>query len=213
MKKYRTRQSIRESQNNVEDSSNSSNLDMPSTSTGITSSNNAVYRIIEEDSDDEVPPNVCNNLPEIVEQELINILPTPLNGTHDMYNESTDNATNSHDVNEYTDTDSSMYESEGVVSLTPNFKARNGESATPESGIGSSGACSSSGTNHSGGSQYRRHLACSSSSNGNGSRFMQAPLDDGSDGDQEYIYERFKQRLKKVRVNIRNQIFGDSDSN
>lgn len=82
LRKYRTRQSLRD----ICDSSTSNNsFDAPSTSTGITASNNSVFRIIEQDSDEDVPPNDCveNNISS--EDNLVNILPTPLNGTHDMY--------------------------------------------------------------------------------------------------------------------------------
>lgn len=80
LRKYRTRQSLKE----IFDCSNSS-FDTPSTSTGITGSNSAVFRVVEQDSDDEVPPIVCTENQNNVESNLINILPTPLNGTHDLY--------------------------------------------------------------------------------------------------------------------------------
>lgn len=78
LRKYRTRQSLKEI---FECSTSNNSFDAPSTSTGITGSSNSVFRVIEQDSDDDVPPENPNNL----EDNLINILPTPLNGTHDLY--------------------------------------------------------------------------------------------------------------------------------
>lgn len=75
LRKYRTRQSLKD----MFECSNSS-FDTPSTSTGITGSSSAVFRVVEQDSDEDVPENLNN-----VENNLINILPTPLNGTHDLY--------------------------------------------------------------------------------------------------------------------------------
>ncbi|KAJ3650202.1 hypothetical protein Zmor_021903 [Zophobas morio] len=83
LRKYRTRQSLREMCDSSSPSNNS--LDAPSTSTGITSSNNAVFRVIEQDSDEDVPPNNCTENGGSEENNFVNILPTPLNGTHDMY--------------------------------------------------------------------------------------------------------------------------------
>lgn len=80
LRKYRTRQSLKE----IFDCSNNS-FDAPSTSTGITGSSSSVFRVIEQDSDDDVPPNVCTERPDNLENNLVNILPTPLNGTHDLY--------------------------------------------------------------------------------------------------------------------------------
>lgn len=82
LRKYRTRQSLKE----MYDTDASSNpFDTPSTSTGITGSSNSLFRVIEQDSDDEIPPNVCIENHNSAENNLINILPTPLNGTHDLY--------------------------------------------------------------------------------------------------------------------------------
>lgn len=82
LRKYRTRQSLRE----VCDSSTSNNsFDAPSTSTGITGSNSSVFRIIEQDSDEDIPPTECAENHNGTEDNLVSILPTPLNGTHDMY--------------------------------------------------------------------------------------------------------------------------------
>lgn len=82
LRKYRTRQSLKE----IFDCSTSNNsFDAPSTSTGITGSSNSVFRVIEQDSDDDAPPDVCAENPNNLENNLINILPTPLNGTHDLY--------------------------------------------------------------------------------------------------------------------------------
>lgn len=61
-------------------------IDAPSTSTGITSSSNSShYRIIEQDSDDEI---INNHNSDTIERNgdgnnFVNILPTPLNGLHD----------------------------------------------------------------------------------------------------------------------------------
>ncbi|XP_068896111.1 uncharacterized protein [Tenebrio molitor] len=81
-RKYRTRQSVRET---CDSSTSNNSFDAPSTSTGITSSNNSVFRVIEQDSDEDVPPNNCIENGGSEENNFVNILPTPLNGTHDMY--------------------------------------------------------------------------------------------------------------------------------
>lgn len=65
----------------------SSSLDTPSTSTGITSSKSNLYRVIEQDSDDE-PRNeneIRENNDNVEENNFISILPTPLNGTRDIF--------------------------------------------------------------------------------------------------------------------------------
>lgn len=82
LRKYKTRQSLKEI---FECSTSNNSFDAPSTSTGITGSNNSVFRVIEQDSDDDMPPNVCAENQNHLESNLINILPTPLNGTHDLY--------------------------------------------------------------------------------------------------------------------------------
>lgn len=79
--KYNTRQSVR----NSAEVNNS--LDTPSTSTGITSSKNTLYRVIEQDSDEE-PRNTNENREDdnvTEENNFVNILPTPLNGTRDIF--------------------------------------------------------------------------------------------------------------------------------
>lgn len=68
-------------------SEQSSSLDAPSTSTGITSSKSNLYRVIEQDSDEE-PRNGTESHEEDdnpEENNFISILPTPLNGTRDLY--------------------------------------------------------------------------------------------------------------------------------
>ena len=84
-RKYRTRS---RSLKRVSESSASNNsLDVPSTSTGITGTSASVYRIIEQDSDDEAPValNNCIENRNTSESNFINIIPTPLNGSHDMF--------------------------------------------------------------------------------------------------------------------------------
>lgn len=79
--KYFTRQSVRTS------GESTSSFDTPSTSTGITSSENALYRVIEQDSDEE-PRNGNENREDdnnADENNFISILPTPLNGTRDIF--------------------------------------------------------------------------------------------------------------------------------
>ncbi|XP_066154685.1 DDB1- and CUL4-associated factor 5 [Euwallacea fornicatus] len=87
--RYRTRQCLREACANA---GLNMLLDTPSTSTGITSSNSSVYRVLEQDSEDEAlnltvhsPQNgdndEDNHSSNNEEENLVNILPTPLNGT------------------------------------------------------------------------------------------------------------------------------------
>ncbi|KAK5648903.1 hypothetical protein RI129_003795 [Pyrocoelia pectoralis] len=79
-KKCKTRQNFKDI---CENSISNSSIDAPSTSTGITSSS-TVYRLVEQDSDEEAPVNGCYEDRTNSEQNFVNILPTPLNGTHDM---------------------------------------------------------------------------------------------------------------------------------
>ncbi|KAB0801590.1 hypothetical protein PPYR_03776 [Photinus pyralis] len=79
-KKCKTRQSFQDiSENSVSNSS----IDAPSTSTGITSSS-TVYRLVEQDSDEEALGNRCYEEGTHSEENFVTILPTPLNGSHDM---------------------------------------------------------------------------------------------------------------------------------
>ncbi|KRT82667.1 hypothetical protein AMK59_4186, partial [Oryctes borbonicus] len=86
-KKYRTRsQSMREMCEVANSGANSSCFDVPSTSTGITGTATSVYRVIEQDSDEEISPgNACNENGSNLENNFVDIIPTPLNGSHDMY--------------------------------------------------------------------------------------------------------------------------------
>ncbi|CAH1965595.1 unnamed protein product [Acanthoscelides obtectus] len=82
--KYFTRQSLRNA------GEQNSSIDAPSTSTGITSSKSALFRLIEQDSDEEPRNSTENaeedgNTEEVVDQNnFISILPTPINGTKDI---------------------------------------------------------------------------------------------------------------------------------
>ncbi|KAG5882587.1 hypothetical protein JTB14_030136 [Gonioctena quinquepunctata] len=86
--KYFTRQSVRNlteiAEDNVDNSTENS-VDTPSTSTGITNSERSLFRLIEQDSDDETR-NLNEPEPSDVVEEnnFVNILPTPLNGTRDV---------------------------------------------------------------------------------------------------------------------------------
>lgn len=80
-KKCKTRQNFKDI---CENSVSNSSIDAPSTSTGITGSSNSVFRVIEQDSDEDFPPNSCLESRSNSEENFVNILPTPLNGTHDM---------------------------------------------------------------------------------------------------------------------------------
>lgn len=80
-KKCKTRENFKDiSENSISNSS----IDAPSTSTGITGSSNSVFRVIEQDSDEDLPSNGCLESRSNSEENFVNILPTPLNGTHDL---------------------------------------------------------------------------------------------------------------------------------
>ncbi|KAK4884518.1 hypothetical protein RN001_000789 [Aquatica leii] len=79
-KKCKTKQNFKDI---CENSVSSSSIDGPSTSTGITSSA-TVFRVVEQDSDEDIPLNRCLENTTNSEENFVNILPTPLNGTHDM---------------------------------------------------------------------------------------------------------------------------------
>lgn len=80
LKRYRTKESLRDMCDNF-----NSSIDTPSTSTGITSSHNNLFRVIEQDSEEDIPPNGCVENSIVPEENLVNILPTPINGTQDMF--------------------------------------------------------------------------------------------------------------------------------
>lgn len=200
---------------------------MPSTSTGITASSSSVYRIYEQDSDEEQQQQQSSAATAVAaantngspDQPLINILPTPLNGTHDMYinilqvpvqnrNNNVITVRNETSVNYETssnftrDSESSSGEMEDVAN-TPNGKYDGCNNCTPDSGI-SSRPCSTAGSMN---SVY--NMPCSSGMGNRRSRH----IDDNSD-DPDWGYETFKKRLKRARLNLRNNInHGDSDSN
>lgn len=217
--KYKTRSNSAREREEVQ---SSESLDVPSTSTGITASNSSVYRIYDQDSEEET--NVNNRpSPGVEEQPLINILPTPLNGTHDMYinilqvpvsngnsvitvrNESAAYENNPSNNTPYNrDTDSSSAEMDNDDISTPNGKFHNCVALTPDSGI-MTGPCSSSGSLNSVYSLNRP----SSSSGANNSRHLLR--DDNSDDD--WAYENFKRRVKRARFNLRNNVGCESDSN
>lgn len=188
----------------------SESLDMPSTSTGITASSSSLYRIYEEESDEEQQQQPSVSDPP--EQQLINILPTPLNGTHDMYInilqvpvQTRNNVitVRNESVNYENDfaRDSDTSDEEIQEKSTPNGKYTGVDNYTPDSGI-SSRPCSTNGSNN---SVY--NMPCSSGLNRHSRN-----LDDNSD-DPDWGYETFKKRLKRARLNLRNNLNGDSDSN
>lgn len=83
--RYRTRQYLREA---CENAGIGVLLDTPSTSTGITSSNSSMYRLeMDQDSEEEALQSPQEELQEELrsndEENLVNILPTPLNGTQE----------------------------------------------------------------------------------------------------------------------------------
>lgn len=209
-KKYRTRQSTREFE--------SQSMDVPSTSTGITASNNnPMFRVIEQDSDEEGPSNGCTTEVRSSQENLMNILPTPLNGTQDMYvsvlevsngnssnvvalrnnnQEFASTSTSSsavgvlHHGNAYETYVSSLSDSDYDL-VTPRKQHRHQQTEV-DSGF-ATGPCSSSG-----GSRQRATAALPKNQ---------------CDSSDEYEYEKFRKRVKKARLNMRKQIGVDSDSN
>lgn len=183
-------------------------LDVPSTSTGITASSSSLYhRIYEEESDEEQQPPATE---QSSEQQLINILPTPLNGTHDMYINILQVPVQTRNNVITVRNESVNYENYGrdsetsddeIQERTPNGKYGTVDNYTPDSGI-SSRPCSTTGSNN---SVY--NMPCTSGMNRHN-----RDLDDNSD-DPDWGYETFKKRLKKARMNLRNNINCDSDSN
>ncbi|CAG9860016.1 unnamed protein product [Phyllotreta striolata] len=80
--KYFTRLSVKQMTDNE---STENSLDTPSTSTGITNSERSMFRLIEQDSDDDARNANENERPDGVEaSNFVNILPTPLNGSRDV---------------------------------------------------------------------------------------------------------------------------------
>lgn len=68
----------------TDNESTENSLDTPSTSTGITSSERSMFRLIEQDSDDDTRNlNEPERAEETEASNFVNILPTPLNGSRD----------------------------------------------------------------------------------------------------------------------------------
>lgn len=133
----------------------------------------------------------------------INILQVPVqnrnNNVITITNE-TLNYENNTNINR--DTDSSSNETEEIVN-TPNGKCDGYNNCTPDSGISSRPGS----TGGSGNSVY--NMPCGSGTSNRLSRH----IEDNSD-DPDWGYETFKKRLKRARLNLRNNInHGDSDSN
>ncbi|XP_018328592.1 DDB1- and CUL4-associated factor 5 isoform X2 [Agrilus planipennis] len=220
-KRPRTRQNYKKFYDT--DSSNSC-IDVPSTSTGITGSSNSVFRVIEQDSDEDVTSNHCLESPANSEENFVNILPTPLNGTHDLCLNSLDMTNGTADIHQerqrstgtarrrkesneddfYLDSyvcEDSSDSSECDYDYTPVKKNRVNNPrnlGTPDSGF-ATGACSSG----SGYAVSKNNVPCSSRSYRNGH----------SSEDGQYPYEQFKKRVKKARMNMRKKVGVDSDSN
>lgn len=238
LRKYRTRQSLL---HEICDSNTSNNsFDAPSTSTGITGSSNSVFRIIEQDSDEDVPTLECTESQSNLEENLVNILPTPLNGTQDMYINALE-ITNGNVVTvrneEYVNaTSSNRSFDEGRASTSSNGVCRYSEG--PSNGkikdyVNNSSYLHSSESDSE--YEYNYHTpspnkkrrsslnvpdsGCASgpcSSNGSYSR--KSARNSGcstsfnNDNDDDYNVT-FKKRVKKAKLNIRKHIGADSDSN
>lgn len=273
--RYRTRQCLREA---CENAGLNMLLDTPSTSTGITSSSSAVFRVLDQDSDEEAlnsPPNGLpeeNHLSDHEEENLVNILPTPLNGTQEhvfsslempstsiqqaVSNGQLTNGTSSSNGNVVTIRNSDEYNNEASTSRGSsechNRKRKTAANSTPKSnyfsdsdedcpstsaanGNGVPGGLSSSTDSEYGYDYYtppkkRRAASYSDSGCGTGpsstkSKFMEkyvcfnkAPemaggSQNGYSSEEEHRNERFRKRVRKARVNIRNRVGADSDSN
>lgn len=177
-------------------------IDVPSTSTGITagsSSNNPIFRVIEQDSDEETSqPNTANcDTRAAPADNFVNILPTPLNGSQDMYINVLEIANTNVVANNLrgssefvTENYSSLSDSDYEIVMTPVKQRRTHLSPEMVDSGFATGPCTSSGSKP---ARNRRHQ-CDTS-------------------DDEYKYEKFRKRVKKARLNMRKQIGIDSDSN
>lgn len=225
-KKYRTRQSIKD---NCESSASNNSFDAPSTSTGITGTSTVFRYLEEQDSEEEAPPFNCDETRDVPQDNFVNILPTPLNGTHDMYinvleinnanganngvalpdgefpQSSSSNSTFSNeeifdDFERYPK--SPTYYSDSDSNCEFNFtpaKKRRSAGGEVDSGFATGPCCSS-------GSSKRSTKNRSDLPNKNGK------INNDSSED-EFNCGRYKKRIKKSRVNVRKQLCGDSDSN
>ncbi|CAG9762135.1 unnamed protein product [Ceutorhynchus assimilis] len=244
--RYRTRQCLREARENAV-------LDMPSTSTGITSSNSLVYTMFNQDSDDEAlnlslnePENVSSNNDEEEEEvNLVNILPTPLNGTQehiinnleimsnvDIPISNGSSSSNETATNDYNNGASTSAGSSGSYKTPyPNDSEEDSPSTSPENGYSTSTSEFECATPP----KKRRNLSQSDSGCGTGPsstksrRFMEKYVcfnarktpetvpgtsQNGHTSDEENRNERFRKKIRKVRLNLRNRVCSnDSDSN
>lgn len=218
-------------------------MDAPSTSTGITSSSGSVFRVVEQDSDEEVSLNgAClESRSNSEEESLVNILPTPLNGTHDLCLDSLfmpSSNSNGNVVairNQYTrnEHNNSVSDSSNVLcqnlnnynDMDPCLYLFNEDSTddssdcdyTPPKKIRSNETTLS----------HESSLKSGQCSSGSGymlrntknhlarsSNSISANLNGHSSDDNDYqLEETFRRRSKKPRLNIRKRIGQDSDSN
>ncbi|XP_060521769.1 DDB1- and CUL4-associated factor 5 isoform X2 [Cylas formicarius] len=234
---YRTRQSLRDS-----DRSNSNTLlDGPSTSTGITSSN-AVFRVTDQDSEEEISlPNgnhESNNTAE--EDNLINILPTPLNGTQDKYisalemSNGNSNRSTRNEISSRASTSGTTQETLQIVDRKYLDGCASTSGGGPVNGTNRSVVLSATDSETDFEYDYhtptkkRRTISasdsgcatgpCSSSSaysirNLRNHQECSTTLNNTPSSDEELKYEKFRKRVKKAKVNFRNHIGADSDSN
>lgn len=231
-KKCKSRYNLRE---NIDVSDN--NIDVPSTSTGITGSSASVFRVIDQDSDDEVPANACADADNSLEENLVNILPTPLNGTHDMCLGALDNSPSANGSIR------SAPAGSAVAKRSSSHSSKNEGLTYPETYTIET--CANGANNDSDSSDYECNYTTpvkrkrqDTQINAPDSGFSTGPGSSGSgysmrssrnqmpsssksingsyngynSDDPDYPYAHFNKRIKKARA-VRKKIGGDSDSN
>ncbi|KAI4466865.1 hypothetical protein MML48_2g00004860 [Holotrichia oblita] len=175
---------------NSSGSANNSSYDVPSTSTGITGTSSSVYRVIEQDSDEEAPPtNVCTENNSNLEDNFVDIIPTPLNGSHDMYINMIEMPNNINNSNAITMNGNNNNNSNNVVTL------RNEDyTSTSSAGHSHSVKCDSGGEDD----EYSAEFASYINENGysNDTNRNNNNNSSYSDSDQDYNYTPVKKRRR-----------------
>lgn len=233
LKKYRTRESLRDLCDNF-----SSSIDTPSTSTGITSSNNNLFRVIEQDSEDEIPSNGCTETT-FQEENLLNILPMPINGSQDLttYSEDISESTREDAISSPSTSQQNRYRYDSAVCIdggsdrtssnndaTSSFPRSSFNGSYPPRNVNFDSdsdcdinyvtpvkkKCVVSDLD----SGCATGLSSSMNSYEKNSSSHQVCSDDTScSSDDELKYERFRKKAKKNRINNIRKKLNESDSN
>ncbi|XP_022909763.1 DDB1- and CUL4-associated factor 5 [Onthophagus taurus] len=233
-RKYRTRsQTNRENHQNP---SPSSSLDVPSTSTGITETthhSSVVFRVIDQDSDEESTLNGCTETNDNIENNLVDVIPTPLNGSRGRIYINMVQVTNGGSATNPSNGNIEQHASTSTLQQDCDDGINNNNNTSVnKDNYESDSSMSDSDRNHRCTTSVRRKrkfhqndvvsINNNASSSGRTKRTLRSNTmasssninyNENSSEDECRKQDKFKKRIKKSRVNYRKQIGGDSDSN